>query len=102
MLEIEIRAGLHTGECELSDGKITGIAVSIPTRISSLATPHGVLISSTVRDLIATQVSSSRIAENTNSKASPRHGDSSPPPASAFHMEVAGIEPASQPLVARR
>jgi class 3 adenylate cyclase len=52
-LEIEIRAGLHTGECEVSDGKMAGIAVSIGSRISSLAAPGEVLVSSTVKDLVA-------------------------------------------------
>ena len=51
-LEIEIRAGLHTGECEVSDGKIAGIAVSIGARISSVAAPGEVLVSSTVKDLV--------------------------------------------------
>ena len=50
---LEIRAGLHTGECEVSDGKIVGIAVSIGARISSLAGPGDVLVSSTVKDLVA-------------------------------------------------
>jgi class 3 adenylate cyclase len=52
-LGVEIRAGLHTGECEVSDGKIAGIAVSIGARISSLAAPGEVLVSSTVKDLVA-------------------------------------------------
>lgn len=52
-LELEIRAGLHTGECEVSDGKIAGIAVSIGARISSLAAPGEVLVSSTVTDPVA-------------------------------------------------
>ena len=52
-LELEIRAGLHTGECEASDGKIAGIAVSIGARIASLAAPDEVLVSSTVKDLVA-------------------------------------------------
>jgi class 3 adenylate cyclase len=51
-IEIEIRAGLHTGECEVSDGKMAGIAVSIGARISSLAAPGEVLVSSTVKDLV--------------------------------------------------
>jgi class 3 adenylate cyclase len=50
---IEVRAGLHTGECEVSDGKMVGIAVSIGARISSLAGPGEVLVSRTVRDLVA-------------------------------------------------
>ena len=52
-LELEIRAGLHTGECEVSDGKIVGLAVSIGARIASLAAPGEVLVSSTVKDLVA-------------------------------------------------
>jgi class 3 adenylate cyclase len=52
-LELEIRAGLHTGECEVSDGKVAGIAVSIGARISTLAAPGEVLVSSTVKDLVA-------------------------------------------------
>jgi class 3 adenylate cyclase len=50
---IEVRAGLHTGECEVSDGKVVGIAVSIGARISSLAGPGEILVSSTVKDLVA-------------------------------------------------
>ena len=50
---LEVRAGLHTGECEVSDGKVVGIAVSIGARISSLAGPGEVLVSSTVKDLVA-------------------------------------------------
>jgi class 3 adenylate cyclase len=50
---LEIRAGLHTGEFEVSDGKIVGISVSIGARISSLAGPGEVLVSSTVKDLVA-------------------------------------------------
>jgi class 3 adenylate cyclase len=52
-LDIEIRAGLHTGECELADGKVTGIAVSIGARIDFAAQPGEVLVSSTVKDLVA-------------------------------------------------
>jgi class 3 adenylate cyclase len=52
-LELQIRSGLHTGECEVSDGKVAGIAVSIGARIASLAAPGEVLVSSTVRDLVA-------------------------------------------------
>lgn len=45
-------AGLHTGEFEVSDGKIVGIGVSIGGRISSLAGAGEVLVSSTVKDLV--------------------------------------------------
>ena len=51
--DLEIRAGLHTGECEVSDGKIVGVAVSIGARIASLAGPGEVLVTSTVKDLVA-------------------------------------------------
>ena len=49
---LEIRAGLHTGEFEVSDGKIVGIAVSIGARISALAGAGEVLVSRTVKDLV--------------------------------------------------
>jgi class 3 adenylate cyclase len=52
-LGIEIRAGLHTGECELADGKIAGLAVNIGARVAGLAGPGEVLVSSTVKDLVA-------------------------------------------------
>jgi class 3 adenylate cyclase len=50
---IPIRAGIHTGECEVADDKLAGIAVSIAARISALAQAGEVLVSSTVRDLAA-------------------------------------------------
>ncbi len=52
-LGIEVRIGLHTGECELVGDKITGIAVNVGARIASLAGPSEVLVSRTVRDLVA-------------------------------------------------
>lgn len=52
-LGIEIRAGLHTGECELVGDKVRGISVHIGSRVASLATPGEVLVSSTVKDLVA-------------------------------------------------
>jgi pimeloyl-ACP methyl ester carboxylesterase len=52
-LGLEIRAGLHTGECELVDGKVAGIAVHIGARIAKQAQPGEVLVSSTVKDLVA-------------------------------------------------
>ena len=50
-LGLEIRAGLHTGECELIGDDVGGLAVHIGARISGLADPGEVLVSSTVRDL---------------------------------------------------
>jgi class 3 adenylate cyclase len=52
-LGIDIRAGLHTGECEVIDGKVGGIAVHIGARVASEAGPGEVLVSSTVKDLVA-------------------------------------------------
>lgn len=52
-LGLEIRIGIHTGECERIDGKLGGIAVPIGARIMDLAAGGDVLVSSTVRDLVA-------------------------------------------------
>jgi class 3 adenylate cyclase len=52
-LGVEIRAGLHTGECEIIGGKVGGIAVHTGARVAALAKPGEVLVSGTVRDLIA-------------------------------------------------
>ncbi len=52
-LGLEIRAGLHTGECEMLDGTIGGIAVHIGARIAGKAAANEVLVSSTVKDLVA-------------------------------------------------
>lgn len=52
-LGLDVRAGLHTGECEVIGDKLGGIAVNIGSRIASLAKPGEVLVSSTVRDLVA-------------------------------------------------
>jgi class 3 adenylate cyclase len=50
---VEVRAGLHTGECEREAGKLAGIAVHIGARIAALAQPGEVLVSRTVKDLVA-------------------------------------------------
>ena len=52
-LGVSIRAGLHTGEAEAVDGKIGGIAVHTASRVMSAAQPGEVLVSGTVRDLVA-------------------------------------------------
>src|SRR5216683_6030516 len=52
-LGLEIRAGLHTGECERVDDKIAGIAVHTGARVMAEAGPGEVLVSSTVKDLVA-------------------------------------------------
>jgi class 3 adenylate cyclase len=50
---IDVRAGLHTGECEREAAKLTGIAVHTGARIAALAEPGEVLVSRTVKDLVA-------------------------------------------------
>jgi class 3 adenylate cyclase len=52
-LGFDVRAGIHTGECELVGDKLAGISVVTGSRISSLAAPGEVLVSSTVKDLVA-------------------------------------------------
>jgi pimeloyl-ACP methyl ester carboxylesterase/class 3 adenylate cyclase len=52
-LGLEIRAGIHTGECELDADRVSGIAVHIGARIAALAEAGEVLVSSTVKDLVA-------------------------------------------------
>lgn len=51
-LGIEIRAGLHTGECEVMNDDVGGMAVHIGARVMGLAGAGEVLVSSTVRDLV--------------------------------------------------
>lgn len=52
-LDIEIRSGVHTGEVEFKGDDVGGIAVHVAARVAALATGGQVLISSTVRDLVA-------------------------------------------------
>ena len=52
-LGVEVRIGLHTGECELSEHDVRGLAVHIAARVMANAVPGEVLVSSTVRDLVA-------------------------------------------------
>ena len=52
-LGIEVRAGLHTGECERMNAKVGGIAVHIGARVEAEAGPGEVVVSSTVKDLVA-------------------------------------------------
>jgi len=50
---IEIRAGVHTGECEIIGEKLGGIAVHIGSRVASKAAPGEIVVSQTVKDLVA-------------------------------------------------
>ena len=52
-LGIEVRAGVHTGECDIVEGKCSGLAVSIGARVMDHAGPSEVLVSQTVKDLTA-------------------------------------------------
>jgi class 3 adenylate cyclase len=52
-LGLEVRAGVHTGECELLGDRVAGIAVHTGARVASLAAPGEVLVSPTVRDLVS-------------------------------------------------
>jgi class 3 adenylate cyclase len=51
-LGVELRAGLHTGECEVRGDDLGGIAVHVAARVGALAPPGGLLVSSTVKDLV--------------------------------------------------
>jgi class 3 adenylate cyclase len=51
-IDVQIRAGLHTGEVELRDGDVGGIAVHIAARIMAAAGPGEIVVSRTVRDLV--------------------------------------------------
>jgi class 3 adenylate cyclase len=52
-LGLDLRVGVHVGECELHDDKPAGIAVNIGARVAALAEPGEILVTSTVRDLVA-------------------------------------------------
>jgi class 3 adenylate cyclase len=52
-LGLKVRAGLHTGECERADGELAGIAVHVGARIAATAGAGEIVVSSTVRDLVA-------------------------------------------------
>ena len=52
-LGIEIRAGLHTGECELLGAKVSGVGVHVGSRVAAAASASEVLVTRTVRDLVA-------------------------------------------------
>ena len=80
-LGIEVRAGLHTGECEVRGDDIGGIGVHIGARVSALAGPNDVLVSSMLRRSSRSgRAWSSRTAALTNSRACPTSGIFSPSP----------------------
>ena len=67
--DIRIRVGLHTGECELVDGKVRGIAVHVAARVMAQAEGNEILCSRTVKDLVADPASCSPIGASTCSRA---------------------------------
>jgi class 3 adenylate cyclase len=52
LLELQVRVGLHTGECERMGEKMGGLAVHIGARVAALAGPGEILVSQTVKDLV--------------------------------------------------
>ena len=79
-LGIEVRAGLHTGECEVRGDDIGGIAVHIGARVSALAGPNEVLVSSTLRDLVIGSGLEFEDRGAHDSRACPANGVCSPSP----------------------
>src|SRR6266498_4017267 len=53
LMGLDIRAGLHTGECEIAGSKLAGIAIHIGARVAALAGAGEVLVSNTIKDLVA-------------------------------------------------
>ena len=79
-LGLEVRAGVHTGECELHDGKVAGLAVSIGARVAASAAQARYSSRRRSRIWSPAPGSSSKTAESGNSKASPAAGASTVPP----------------------
>ncbi len=50
---LEVRSGVHAGECEQSGGKLVGIAIHVGSRVAALAAPGEILVSGVVKDLVA-------------------------------------------------
>jgi hypothetical protein len=84
-LGIEVRAGLHTGECEARGDDIGGIGVHIGARVSALAGPNDVLVSSTLRDLVIGSGLEFDERGSYELKACPASGASSPSPLRERH-----------------
>jgi class 3 adenylate cyclase len=76
-LGLELRAGVHTGECELHEGKVAGLAVAIGARVCAEAGAGEVLVSRTVKDIVA---GSGLEFQPPASSAAPATGISSPSP----------------------
>ena len=74
-LGVEVRVGVHTGECEARGADLAGIAVHIGARVASLAGPGEVLVTSTVRDLVVGSWPSLRAARHASTQRRPRRLD---------------------------
>jgi class 3 adenylate cyclase len=72
---IDIRAGVHTGECALIDGKAAGLTVSIGARVAAKAAPSEVVVSQTVKHLVAGSGFSFEYRDDHELKACPTAGD---------------------------
>ena len=73
-LGLEVRAGIHTGECERVGHKLAGLAVNVGARVSAAARPGEVLVSQTVKDLVAGSGIEFSERGSTSSRASPASG----------------------------
>ena len=70
-LGLSIRAGVHTGECEVDGDRLRGVALHIGARVASLAGSRQILVTSTVKDLVAGSGITSRIAARHELKGVP-------------------------------
>jgi hypothetical protein len=73
-LGVQVRTGLHTGECEMFGSDVGGIAVHTAAPVAALAQPGEVLVSHTVKDLVAGSRTVSNLAARTRSRAFPANG----------------------------
>jgi len=78
-LGLEVRAGIHTGECEIADGKAAGIAVVVAARVMAQAVGGQVLVTNMVKDLVAGSGLTFAAAGAYELKGSPTHGSYIPP-----------------------
>jgi len=73
-LGLQVRTGLHTGECDVAGDKVVGIAVHIGARVAAIAGLEEVVVSSTVKDLVAGSDLKFSIAEHITSRVSLANG----------------------------
>src|ERR1700740_3256888 len=95
-LGIDVRAALHTGECEWRGDDIGGIGVHIGARVSALAGPNEVLVSSTLRDLVIGSGLEFESAALTSLRACPANGACSRSRLRS-HSSARSVHPAAHP-----